>query len=450
MATKEQINNFTGVRGLAAVVVVLVHVNVIMFAMWPGLWQYRRFLWSGNLAVDIFFILSGFVIMYNYGDRLGRRGTRTRKAWKQFVLLRMARMWPVHLFAIGLYIVWYLTRSIHPGAFFPNLLVVPHDQALPVLLAPWNLIMNGLMLNAVWPAQSISTPAWSVSLEFFAYLVFPLVATIAIRFRRSWTAFLAAAVWVGLGATFVGLTNNAPIDDISHAEYLYRAYELPWARIVYTFPTGALLCIGWRQLSDRWRTGKHWDAIIIVSLITMFTIIGFTPQEQVIYMPPTAIPLSAIIILGCAGATGPIAKVLQWRPIEWTGEVSYSLYQTHFIALMAMELLFVTPFLLASPKIVQVWCLIAFFLATFALAWFSFNFVEEPFRKLGRKWIFRPRNPVPLRKRLWRRLRHPITSWKSRSFGRRKGGKRRAGEETPVEPPVEGVPTTPEREPASV
>ena len=393
MAVKEEINNFTGVRGLAAVVVVLVHVNVIMFAMWPSLWQFRRFLWSGNFAVDIFFILSGFVIMYNYGDRLGRKPTF--QGWKQFVLLRMARMWPVHLFAIGLYVVWYLTRAWHPGAFFPNMLVVPHDQALPVLLSWWNVALNSLMLNAVWPAQSISTPAWSVSLEFFAYLTFPLTAWMALKFKSSRSALIAAAVWIGVGALLVGLTNTAPLTDTSHRSYLYLAYELPWLRILYTFPTGALLCIGWRQLPDRWRTGLHWDGIIVASLVAMFTIIYFSPQQTVIYMPPLAIPLSAVIILGCAGATGPISWVLRWRPVEWSGEVSYSLYQTHFIALMAMELLFVTPFLLASPTIVQVWCLVGFFVAVFVVAWFSHRFVEEPFRKLGRRFIFRNAPPRP-------------------------------------------------------
>lgn len=383
--SKDDIGTFTGIRGLASLAVVAIHSQVFFFAIFPGAWPERRFLWTGNYAVDTFFILSGFVITLNYGDRMRRPNFQM---WKTFILLRLARMWPVHVMTILLYAIWFKTIDIHPKPYFPNMLVVPHEAAMGMLFAPWNVIMNVLMLNQVWPASSISTPAWSVSLEFLAYLVFPLIAFVVMKFRTPLVAFIGAGVVLLAGAYWLGVTSS---DD-----FTYIGYQLPFIRIIYAFPAGCLLCVGWKQLSPRWKNGWGYDAAVIASIVTLFTIVAFIPQTTIIYMPAPAIPLLGVIILGCAGATGPVKWFLTRRPLQWLGHISYSLYQTHFIALMACELYFFTPFLLVGPPAVKLWVAIGMLASVIGLAWLSYTFIEEPCRKRARTWIFRNAPPKTL------------------------------------------------------
>ena len=169
-----RISSLTGLRGVAAVSVLLYHIP-----HQPAFEKFAIPLFSrAYLAVDLFFILSGFVISYGYHDRVVKRlGTAS---YVDFLINRMARVWPLHFIVtlvFGLRI----------------LLNVSGNQSID--LTPANILSNLFMVQSWgWGTDPIAGNSWSVSTEVAAYLIYPLIAIIAFS-RWAWAQ---AALCVGL------------------------------------------------------------------------------------------------------------------------------------------------------------------------------------------------------------------------------------------------------------
>lgn len=134
-----------------------------------------------QLFVDFFFVLSGFVLMHTYGGRIG-----TLAAYRSFLRKRLARIYPLHVATIVLFcavgaVVVFLHVPVRDRSFFD------------VSLLPSNL----LLIHA-WGATTragLNIPSWSISAEWFVYLLFPLLA-ILVRRRGAVFALVAAIVFL--------------------------------------------------------------------------------------------------------------------------------------------------------------------------------------------------------------------------------------------------------------
>ncbi len=176
MNAQAELRALTSVRGIAAWFVVLYHIRLSIAGLSP---DWVAVFAKGYLAVDFFFLLSGFVIWLTWGDRLRTGGWRMVP---QFLRKRVARIWPLHLFmlacAVGLALLLAATGRANPVDY-------PFDE-LPLhvfLLQNW-----GFTDRLAW-----NDPAWSISAELGAYLLFPLLA-LAIDWRRVPTWAVLAAV----------------------------------------------------------------------------------------------------------------------------------------------------------------------------------------------------------------------------------------------------------------
>ncbi|MFL5337706.1 MAG: acyltransferase family protein, partial [Geminicoccaceae bacterium] len=176
----------TSIRGIAAWWVVLFHLRLLLAPWLPS--AAIALLDQGNLAVDLFFVLSGFVIALNYGDRLASgRATPTRADIADFLFRRFARIYPLHLLIL-LGFAAYFGAAILLGS------ATVAEQDPGYFLASLFLVQNWGFLHALkW-----NVPAWSISTEACAYLLFPLLLRFAAPARRPSWLLAASAILIGL------------------------------------------------------------------------------------------------------------------------------------------------------------------------------------------------------------------------------------------------------------
>src|SRR2546421_6972502 len=153
---KRELSSLTGIRFYAALLVYLSHVRLI-----PGMSSFTGitdFINAGDIGVSFFFVLSGFILAYNYVD-VFHDGVSAAD-YRRFIWDRLTKIYPVHV----LVIIVVLPISI----LSPHL---PFDwRALPVHLG---------LLQCLWPSstpefyEQLNVPSWSISCEWFFYLLAP-------------------------------------------------------------------------------------------------------------------------------------------------------------------------------------------------------------------------------------------------------------------------------------
>jgi peptidoglycan/LPS O-acetylase OafA/YrhL len=175
------IKPLTGLRFIAA-------FWLLLYFFWDrlGLGPREQFglIEKGGMGVDLFFILSGFILAHVYGPQVE---TKTFH-WPTFLWARLARVYPLHLACLLAMIgIWFLARmmgaEIEAQAF--NVSQIPAHIAL---VQAW-----GLVGSDGW-----NFPSWSISAEWFAYLTFPVTFGIAALFRK------APLFGIGLAVTLFG------------------------------------------------------------------------------------------------------------------------------------------------------------------------------------------------------------------------------------------------------
>lgn len=181
----QQIRSHTGLRGVAALLVVAYHLQYV-----PGhlpLEDATAFFRRSYLMVDLFFVLSGFIIAYVYD--INQSTVMTAVEIKTFLQRRFIRIYPLHFVVLVVFVVYNLTMT----AVF-----VAAGRPAPVSWSGHSMTMLGaqfLLLNAWMPGPNgWNIPSWSISAEFVAYLLFPLMVLCAAKRPRISFAIMAALV----------------------------------------------------------------------------------------------------------------------------------------------------------------------------------------------------------------------------------------------------------------
>jgi peptidoglycan/LPS O-acetylase OafA/YrhL len=358
---RPELRPLTSVRGLFAWAVVLYHVRVSCAAWLPA--GVMAGLAHGYLAVDFFFLLSGFVIWLNYGERLhaGGRGVAT-----DFLVRRFARVWPLHALMLGFatLIAVALIATGREAPHFPFALLPLHLA----LMQDWGF-SNALMWN---------DPAWSISAEWAAYLLTPLAA-LAFPSRRTWGApglLAAAAMPLLMLATALALTGaNRLGADVSHFGVF---------RCLAEFSCGSVLCDLWQ----RWRGNVRVEIVAWVAGLACLAawVLG---APEILVIPFAFASLLLALALGAERPRHPLAG----RAIHWLGEVSYATYLSHFLLFFAFKLAFVADAHAVSP--VQIALFLAIVLAASAAL---YHLVERPAQRvILRAWKARGTFAAPPR-----------------------------------------------------
>ena len=145
----------------------------------------------GAQGVDLFFILSGFVLTWNYLDRMGE--SWSTRATLHFLWLRLARVWPVYLVTLHLAALWVIF-TLHVG-HMPSQDV----DRLTAISYVRQVLLVQLWFQPFFDGSSWDGPAWSISAEWLAYLLFGLLVLVIFRMARAtrarsllWLAFAAS------------------------------------------------------------------------------------------------------------------------------------------------------------------------------------------------------------------------------------------------------------------
>jgi peptidoglycan/LPS O-acetylase OafA/YrhL len=304
-STPRYVKPLTGIRALAALLVLGMHTEQNVPA---GLDLLLPFFVRGYLGVDLFFVLSGFIITHVY---LASLASPNRYAVQIFLWHRLIRLYPVHVTVLaGLVAVVYLAHAYD----------IPLNE--PDQWGGSSLVWHLTLLHA-WGAlekTGWNQPSWSISAEWFAYLLFPLLAPALMLVRERLAALILAMAALAAMAAVFAITNWPLINELGAPSL---------ARLCGEFLCGAALCRAVYLGKDPARLSG--DVLGGGALLTFLAGASAGLPDMAL------IVLLAIVIYGAATSAGPLARILGSRPLLWLGEISYSLYMVHFPVLIVIR-----------------------------------------------------------------------------------------------------------------
>lgn len=365
MQAKERFHHLDGIRGIAALAVVIGHSN------WPN--HIKGYGFAGiSLWVDFFFVLSGFVIAYNYQVRLG-----SGFGIGNYMYRRLARLYPAHVavlvLLLGYELLKYATES--SAGIGAEQAAFEHNN-LPTFLASLALVQSmGLFEASHW-----NGPSWSISTEVWTYLLFGLVFLWP---KRAWIIGCTLAVIALSYAVILANPNR---------DYLSVEADFGFFRCLIGFGMGVLCFNAWQAWNGR-EAGPAMQALQLALMAA-----GFAAVALGLYQSPLtlAAPLlfGALVYLLAVYRHGLLERMLLVSPAQFLGRISYSLYISHAV----VRRFATTGHKIVSGKLSGVMTpgqfgdlvTLAYVPAAVVFGWMVWRFVETPANdwlvaRLGRK-----------------------------------------------------------------
>jgi peptidoglycan/LPS O-acetylase OafA/YrhL len=306
----------TGLRFFAAIYVVIFH-----FA--PQAWDagaFGHFIGNGRASVELFFVLSGFILTYVH-DQGGSAPTIERR---EFWFARFARIYPVYLlaFVVSAPFVWQYMLAWHGSAKAAGYMVL-YGTASVTLLQAWVP-----RLALAW-----NLPSWSLSAEAFFYACFPFIIARVHRLTLRQALALGVALWactvIPLAVLFLLPARMQARDSVA----LIPEY-LPLLRIA-EFIGGVLLARVFLQC--RRLPGRLADALsLVMAALIVLTLVCCGRLVSTALLFPGVL----LLIFFLAQAEGAFCRLIGSAPVKLLGEASYSMYILHYPIYMLFLVLF--------------------------------------------------------------------------------------------------------------
>jgi len=335
-----------GIRGFAVFLVFLVHYATLV-EPWVNensstylILEYMRS--AGDVGVDLFFVLSGYLI---YGMLI-----RKHKSFTPYLIRRIQRIYPV----FSVVFIIYLSLSV----------IFPAESKIP---DGWSgliyLIQNFLLLPGLFDINAMITVAWSLSYEFFYYLLIPLL--IALSGMRSWTPLTRISFF--LSASLLAFLYFYIYDG--HIRLLMFVsgillFDVIESKIIKKVPPigipALLVAIAAAILFKEFSINGWWKYILLYCLFFIFC-------------------------LECFISPGVTTRLFSFSPMRWLGNMSYSYYLIHGLALKFIFLVLGVIYPAHNSGDLLFWLLlpIVFFL-TLIPSTLLFIYVEKPFSLVRR------------------------------------------------------------------
>jgi len=353
MSGPRQIDALTGIRGIAAWLVVLYHLRLAFAPSLPA--QLLVVLGKGYLAVDLFFVLSGFVLWLTWGQRLQTEGFG---AAATFLQKRIARVWPLHAAVLAATVAFALAIGAS-GRTLPESYRWSELPLHVLLLQNW-----GFTRDIGW-----NDPSWSISTELAAYLCFAAITPLFGRGRKHEkpTSWIIAAVAIPL----LVLALDRVFAAFGQVQLGADIAFFGLTRCLVQFACGIAVCIVWQA-----RDG------IVLRLLSAATILSCLIALANGARETFFVPLAFTALVGLVASTSARrGNPLSSRMLGWLGEISYSTYLAHFLLWTVFKLVFVHD---AANVPLPLGAL--FLLMTLAASVALHRFVEVPARdRLGRR-----------------------------------------------------------------
>jgi len=298
----------TALRGIAALCVVLFHYSVGSF---PNLHltDTTFFVGKSYLFVDLFFALSGFILMHVYGRSFADGPSKATLG--PFLRARLARLYPLHLVLLGGFVLLELVKLAVDRS---GLDAFGGSHTLATL--PGSL----LLLNAagVYDTITWNGPSWSISAEWIVGLAFPLLVPLVARLRPSGLLLLYAATLAGFA-----LLSGGPQHDLD----LTSDWGVP--RCFLGFTGGMVLYRLWQDGAPGW---------MATDIAALTATAGIVLAMHLNMRGVFVMPLFGLLILCLAQNTARVGRALGTRPMIFLGEISYAVYLAQILLLDSVHL----------------------------------------------------------------------------------------------------------------
>ncbi|MGB7655130.1 MAG: acyltransferase [Novosphingobium sp.] len=362
MNSTDRYVNLDALRGLAAILVALFHFDL-------------RFAAHGYLAVDFFFVLSGFVLSKAYVPRF-KSGLGT----KEFMVRRFIRLYPLFFVGLAIGFFFLLQGTIRQSN--------QHLETMPLLLS---LLPNVLMLpypfeRVLFP---INAPAWSLFLEIVANLVLAIGAW-RLGSKSLLLVVAISAIGMCLGAYAFQSTDAGRLLIDQNVSTMasgaaWSEFGVGLLRTIFSFSSGMLIASV--EPTDRLRRARFW-LIPSLAILAALLIVPVPKDYLLGYDLVVAIVASPTLIL-LASRSEPLPRLVPMATL--LGELSFALYAVHMPISHAFQWA-------ARALHLSLEVLAPFYVLTaLTISWLAVRFVDIPLRQyLTAKWKARNYGSIPL------------------------------------------------------
>lgn len=360
--SSSEIKPLTGIRGIAAFYVVLFHFFNSWVILFPDLRHLKDFSHRGSLGVDLFFILSGFILYFTY-DKINH--PLTLNEYRRFLWNRLARVYPNHLATLAL--LGILVAASH-------LKGIRITGGYPTAELPYQLTMTHAWAAAAGliDLENWNYPSWSISAEWFAYMfMFPLGWWLIAR--RHISTF-SIPCCLGILAFWEFLLHPALVSTGGNQ-------FLQLLQVSFEFLCGGFL---FKVFQSKHRfvelCNRHvlWIFSAIIAILLL-------PSTLAPFAPSLAIMCFPFLLLGLTTEDSILSRFLASDLLVWSGKISYAVYMSHAIVLKSMKVLLPWNQYEFSPVLVRLGVLAANVAAVILSAALLYYLVEIPSRNFLRR-----------------------------------------------------------------
>jgi peptidoglycan/LPS O-acetylase OafA/YrhL len=369
LTSRDRFAALDGLRGAAALSVVIFHIN------WTNHFSDLKLVHNFYTAVDLFFILSGFVISVSYYDKIC-----SLQNIKTFLIRRLFRVYPLHL------VILLALVSIEASKYIiimrgGHLEHAPFTETNSVKTLLENLLFlhgTGLTEGTSW-----NVPSWSVSSEFVAYVLFAVFCFLgALRY----TGFVVAVAVFGFVAYGLLAWNKESLDF---------SYDYGIIRCLSGFSIGVAIDHLRRRQLFAGLNGFSYSAMSVCEFFVLLLLIifmSFGNTSLIFFVVPCFTAL--VILLQCEG--GALSRFLKSRHLEFLGLISYSVYLIHVplrgvvsstlhrAGIPAHTTSLKQTFLDINPWLGDL-LIVVFIAIVIAAASVTYKYIEKPGRDFGRR-----------------------------------------------------------------
>lgn len=309
LTSKPHLPILDGLRGVAALMVVAFHILEAHAAD-----RFSQVINHGYLAVDFFFLLSGFVIGFAYDDRWNQMSLGA------FIRRRLIRLQPMLVMGMLVGALFFYTQD---SVLWPGIHAVPVWQVMLTLLAGMLMIplLTGMDIRGWWEMYPLNGPAWSLFFEYLANLMYAL-------FIRKWPVWaLALLVLVSGGALAHYSVTGSQGDLIGGWSLDPAQFRIGLTRLMYPFFAGLLLfrIARLRPVPNAFL----WCSLLLMAALSVPRLGG----EQGLWMNGLYDALMVILVFPLIvylGAGGTLRANRETALCRFLGDISYPIYITHY------------------------------------------------------------------------------------------------------------------------
>ena len=360
------ITSLTPVRGVAALMVAVYHFDSVI-ANFVN--QNRTLVISKcYLMVDLFFIMSGFIMLHVYGSKF--TASISKPDFFKFIGARFARVYPLHFFTLLLWV------AIFYGLHQPES-PVNNPYAIPTHL----LLLHSFGIHSIF---TWNVPSWSISAEWWAYMLFPALAFCLNKFKNySVFLFSFCSFCLYLSIMYYLPRVNPFVPSLPVPNDLNVTYDYGYIRGIAGFLAGMVIykCFEKKEVAKFFAN----DFMALLSLLVTVLLFHFGANDLFIILG------FMLVVLTFATNNGFILRLLKVRPLQYIGDISYSIYLTHGLAMfyLAVPLLSKLGFIYKGPGSLRIalttglWTCSVYLMGILLISSITYYLIEKPCRQ----WI---------------------------------------------------------------